>query len=197
MPRARILLRALLFAASALGASACADLPTAPTPDGLAPSNGLVGNLLGTLAPAPSGEVSVLERTTPLTEDEVVTQWVGRLGGVIRLPRSGLTVVVPFGALSRSTRITVTAPAGDLVGYDFQPHGLQFERPLMLTQDLLSTEGLGLLNLQAVYFEGELEASVAPLETLPVWVFNALGIYRVEHFSGYALARRGYVVATD
>ena len=64
---------------------------------------------------------------------------------------------MPLGALSGPTRITVRAPAGNLVGYDFQPHGLEFERPLTLMQDLLSTDGLGQLDLQAVYFDGELE----------------------------------------
>jgi hypothetical protein len=196
MPRVPTLLRAVLVGATLLISGACSDLPTAPAPESVAPSNGLLGTLLGG-PDEPSGEVAVLRRNVPLAEDEVVTQWVGRLGGIIRLPRAGLTVVVPFGAVSRSTRITVTAPAGDLVGYDFQPHGLQFDRPLLVTQDLLSTEGLGLLNLQAVYFEGGLEASVTPLESLPVWLLNTLGIYRIEHFSGYALARRGYVVATD
>jgi hypothetical protein len=195
MPRARPLVRALQLGLVVL-ASACSDLPTAPAPEAVAPSAGLLGDLLAPVL-RPSGQVAVLERSVPLAEDEVVTQWVGRLGGIIRLPRAGLTVIVPFGALDSSTRITVTAPAGNLVGYEFQPHGLRFARPLTVTQDLLSTAGLGLLDLQAVYFEGELAPTVTPLESLPVWVLNALGIFRVEHFSQYAVARRGYVVATD
>jgi len=194
MPRVRTFFRALIVCAST-ALAACSDVPTAPT-DALAPSNGLVSDLLGGRRNQPDSAV-VIRRRVPLAEDEVVSQWVGRLGGIIRLPQAGLTVVVPIGAVERPTRITVTAPAGDLVGYDFQPHGLQFQRPLTITQDLLSTEGLGLLDLQAVYFEGELAPSVKALERLPVWLLNTLGLYRVEHFSGYAMARRGYVVATD
>jgi hypothetical protein len=195
MPRVRTFFRALILCASTFVVGACSDLPTAPT-DELAPSQGLISDLLGGRRSQPDSAV-VIRRRVPLAQDEVVSQWVGRLGGIIRLPRAGLTVVVPIGAVDRPTRITVTAPAGDLVGYDFQPHGLQFDRPLTITQDLLSTEGLGLLDLQAVYFEGELTPSVKALERLPVWLLNTLGLYRVEHFSGYALARRGYVVATD
>jgi hypothetical protein len=196
MPRARTF-RALLLGAI-LVVAGCSEMPTAPVPE-VSPSAGLLDGLIGTLRPSSSGQVAILERTVPLARDEVVSQNIGWLGGVIRLPRAGLTVVVPIGAVMRPTRITVTAPAGNLVGYDFQPHGLRFERPLTLTQDLLSTKGLGLLSsdLQAVYFEGDLAPTVTPLETLPVWVLNTLGIYRIEHFSSYAMARRGYVVATD
>ncbi len=195
MPRTHAL-RALLVGALFLF-TGCSDLPTEPAVD-VTPAAGLLDGVTGALTPT-SGQVAVLERTVPLAQDEVVSQVVGRFGGIIRLPRAGLTVMVPFGAVSGLTRITVTAPAGNLVGYEFQPHGLRFERPLTLTQDLLSTKGFGLPSgsLQVVYFDGDLAPTVAPLETLPVWVLDALGIYRIEHFSGYAMSRRGYVVATD
>jgi hypothetical protein len=175
----------------------CSDVPTAPGVE-VTLTSGLLDGATGVVTPT-SGQVAVLKRTVPLAQDEVVTQVIGRLGGVIRLPRAGLTVVVPFGAVNSLTRVTVTAPAGNLVGYDFQPHGLRFERPLTLTQDLLGTDGLGLLSgsLQVVYFDGDLAPTVAPLETIPVWLLDTLGIYRIQHFSGYATARRGYVVATD
>lgn len=197
MARMRTFLTTLFLGAS-LAIVGCADSPTAPQADGpdptyevQDPSHGLLGDLVDILDPnddQDQREVTVLERRVPLDRDEVVSQWVGRWGGVIRLPRAGLTVVVPWGALDEWTRITVTAPAGDLVGYHFEPHGLEFDRPITVTQDLLSTESLLNLDLSAVYFEGDLEPSVTALETLPLWLLRALGVFRVEHFSGYVIA---------
>jgi hypothetical protein len=196
MPRAHRYLGAFLLGASFF-VFGCSDLPTAPQTDAVAPSNSLLGNLAGGLTKTPD-HVAVLKRTVPLAQDEVASEVVGRLGGVIRLPRAGMTVLVPFGAVDRPMRITVTAPAGDLVGYQFEPHGLRFQRPLTVTQDLLSTQGLGLLSgLQVVYFDGDLKSTVSPLESLSLWLLNSLGIYRIEHFSGYAIAFRGYVIVTD
>jgi len=187
MPRARKYLGALIVGASLLFVG-CSDLPTAPEPQATSPDYGLLGGLLGGLTNQDRSEVSVLRRTVPLAEDEVVSQVIGPWGGVIRLPNAGLTVSVPFGALSTATRITVTAPAGDLVGYHFEPHGLQFQLPVTVSQDLLSTQGLELTGLKAVYFDGDLQPTVKPLETLPLWLLRALGIFRIEHFSGYVIA---------
>ena len=183
MPRARKL--SALFLGVALFVVGCADLPTAPQPDAVQPELGLLGGLLGD----GSDEVDVLRRTVPLAEDEVVSQVIGRWGGVIHLPKAGLTVTVPMGALERNTRITVTAPAGDLVGYHFAPHGLEFDRDVTITQNLLGTEGLGLLSgLSVAYFEGDLEPTVTALEELPIWLLRLLGIFQIEHFSGYVIA---------
>jgi len=125
--------------------------------------------------------------------DEVVSQTIGRDGGVIRLPRAGLTVTVPRGALDAPTRITVTAPKGDLLGYEFAPHGLRFKKPVTLTQEVTTPEG----GLQLIYFDGELEPTVEVLEVLPVTSSTSYAVSRITHFSGYAYRQSGYVVATD
>ncbi len=187
MPRARTYLGALIVGASLLFVG-CSDLPTAPETQATSPEYGLLGDFLGGLTNQSQSEVTVLHRTVPLAQDEVVSQVIGPWGGVIRLPDAGLTVTVPFGALSARTRITVTAPAGDLVGYHFEPHGLQFQRPVTVAQDLLSTQGVGLTGLEAVYFDGDLEPTVKPLETLPLWLLRLLGVFRIQHFSGYVIA---------
>lgn len=188
MPRVRHFVTALLAGASILLAG-CADAPTAPQLDDTQESYGLLGDLVGgVLRGGGSSSATVLERRVPLARDEVVTERIGRWGGVIRLPRAGLTVYFPYGALRDHTTITVTAPAGNLVGYHFEPHGLEFGRPVTVAQDLLSTEGLGLSGLSAVYFEGELEPQVSVLERLPLLVLRILGIFTIEHFSGYVIA---------
>jgi hypothetical protein len=198
------MLRTRYFRAFLVGAfaftTACSDLPTAPEPE-LVPQNGLVGDLLGVVTGTVTGVVKlagailspVFEREQPLRYDEVVTQTVGRDGGVIRLPRAGLTVTIPRGALTANTRITVTAPEGDLYGYEFAPHGLEFRKPVTLTQEVTTPEG----GLEAIYFDGELQPTVQVLEVLPVTSSRSTASFRIEHFSGYAFRQRGYVVATD
>jgi hypothetical protein len=188
MTRARRLTTALFLGVSFLLVG-CADLPTAPQPEATQPEYGLLGSLTGGLLGSGSSEVTVLRRTVPLAEDEVVSKVIGPWGGVIYLRRAGLTVTVPWGALDSYTRITVTAPAGNLVGYHFAPHGLEFDRSVTVSQSLLQTEGLGLLSgLSAAYFEGELEPTVTALEILPLWLLRLLGIFQIDHFSGYVIA---------
>jgi len=186
MPRVRTL--PALFLGLTLFLVGCADLPTSPDAAADEPQPGLIGDLTGGLPGGRSGEVTVLRRTVPLAQDEVASEVIGPWGGVLHLPEAGLTVVVPRGALDRATRITVTAPAGDLVGYHFAPHGLQFDRDLTVTQNLLTTQGLGLGGLSVAYFEGELEPTVSAVERLSLWVLRLLGVFRVEHFSGYVIA---------
>ena len=184
---------ALLVGASFL-ITACSESPTAPAPVVEEPSYGLLGDLLGTLSGGGSAEqVTVVKRDRPLSEDEVASKVIGYYGGTIHLPEAGLTVVFPWGALRSPTRITVTAPAGNLVGYHFEPHGLRFRRDVTVAQDLRGTEadllGLGLsLNLQAAYFEGELQPEVTALESIALWLLRILGIFKIDHFSGYVIA---------
>lgn len=196
--------------ALALGASffivACSDLPTAPESElveQVAPSHGLLGGLLGLVDSTVDTVVEVVEavlspvvkRDDPLTRDEIVSQWIGRDGGVIRLRRAGLTVVVPRGALDRATRITVTAPAGDLLGYEFAPHGLQFNRPVTLRQEVTGNEADG--GLEGIYFDGDLLPEVEVLEVFPTLTGRGEAVFRIDHFSGYAYRRGGYVIATN
>ena len=201
MPRTQRF-RALLLGAFVFLAG-CSDLPTAPQVEPVTPQNGLLGDLVGVVVGTVDGVVNavvgvlspVLTRDEPLTQDEIVSEYIGPWGGTIRLPRAGLTVRVPRGALDRYTRITVKAPAGDLLGYEFAPHGLQFDRPLILTQEV--SRSMAAEGLEVVYFDGTLQPTVEVLEVLPVVTFDETAVFRIQHFSGYGMRQRGYVVATD
>ena len=174
------------------------DTPTAPEPAvSDEPELGLLPGLTGALRP--DRPVEVLERTEALEQDFSVTQTIGRRGGVIRIPEAGLTVIVPRYALYRDTEITVTAPAGDLVGYHFAPHGLQFRRPITVRQDLSGTEATFLGNLlsgglKGAYFQGDLQPRVSALEILDIDLLDVrlldllFAQFRTDHFSGYVIA---------
>ena len=80
--------------------------------------------------------VDVLRRDEPLDEDVVDTVQVGSSGGPFEFEEMGLVLDFPEGALEERTEITVTAPEGDLVGFDFEPAGLRFEEEVTLSVDL-------------------------------------------------------------
>lgn len=184
MRRIRTLMGAVAVG-TLLFVAGCTDAPTAPAGPSVEPSYGLLDSdplLLG------DEQVTVLERSVTLAEDEVVTKTIGPPGGLIHLPEAGLTVWFPTDALSEPTEITVTAPAGDLVGYHFEPHGLEFVHDVTVAQDMTVTDLTNAGDLSAVYFEGELEPTVTALETLPLWLLRSLGVFNIEHFSGYVIA---------
>ena len=153
-------------------------------------SPSLLGNLLGDLIP-----VIGLQRTTPLASPITVSQTIGASGGTLSIPAAGVTVVVPQGALSSPTVITMTARAGSLVAYDFAPHGITFAKPLTLTQSLHGTNAnlltAELLSL-SYYSDPSLLSSVGGLVSelingttnLLSWSFSA----PIKHFSGYMIS---------
>jgi hypothetical protein len=194
MRATRALRLGLVLGMVALGA--CSEAPTAP--EDSVPSASLLGlPLLGSPV-----EAHVVRRTIPLATDEVVTKVIGYAGGKIDLPRAGLTITVPTGAVLQNTTFTVTAPAGDLVGYEFEPHGTVFRKRLKATQRLAGTE-IGLLQAVldppfAAYYEGDLLPVLDVFEILDLNISGLLGVatFEIPHFSGYIIAtddrRRAY-----
>ena len=76
---------------------------------------------------------------SPQTADVTVSGVIGPEGGSLELPGSDFSLVVPAGALSVPTTITVVAKAGAHVVYDMQPHGLTFLVPVIASQGLRNT----------------------------------------------------------
>jgi hypothetical protein len=198
MRRTRMLALSTIALLGSLAFGACAESPTAP--DLRAPAaEGLLGDLVGDVVGTvtsliPGGSVNVLKRSEPMPTEEKVTKTIGSAGGTIYLPRGGLTVTIPRDALSSNTAITVTAPAGNLMGYHFAPHGLVFKKSVTMKQDLTKTE-LGLLGRllnapKAAYFLGELRPQVTALELLGLNINGLFGYatFNVKHFSGYVIA---------
>jgi hypothetical protein len=156
--------------------------------------------------------VPILRRIEPLRADEVACRTIDPAtiaGSVsIALPDAGLRVSFPEGSLPSTTRICLTAHAGSLLTYSFNPHGLQFGVPVQVQQDLRGTTAYKDRVMARTMIAGYLSAGVQadvddqgvgtfaetfstsmydeaekPTKTAPASVtFNTV------HFSGYALA---------
>ena len=123
---------AVLLGGSLVGCADTTTSPLGPREPSATQSNSLLGlNLGGT---STSSKVYGALWKTPLTSDLHATASIGVLGGVLTLPATGLTVVVPPGAVLKQTTFGVTALKGRMVAYDFQPAGTRFIVPLIVTQ---------------------------------------------------------------
>lgn len=122
-----------LLAASVVGiiALGCADYATAPANSIQPPSTTVAyrGFDGGTLVNAVrwAGETEDLRRASGR---------IGPEGGTLSIPGADFTIVFPRGALTSSTNITIVPNSDGYVGYEMLPHGLTFERPVIVTQGL-------------------------------------------------------------
>ena len=138
--------------------------------------------------------VTPLLRNTPLSSNVTATTIVGTLGGAVSIPSAGLNIIIPPLAVAPGTRITVTALAGSKVAYEFQPHGIRFEVPLIATQNLRGTQAQsgGLINplsLFAGYFPDQTQpTSITELLNVNVSLLNQTSVFSIWHFSGYIIA---------
>jgi ZU5 domain len=181
-----------VLAVLAIGIGGCSDArstaPTAPVaPD--APREGL---LLGFISTS-----TTLRRATRLERDITVGARIGSEGGVIAIPEAGLRLVVPAGAVAAPTDFSATAVQGRAVAYEFQPHGVRFAKPLVLTQELRGTEwfGIPLLDFRAGYFTDRTKldtenatAQLAEILPLSLDLLRLQARFDVPHFSGYVIS---------
>jgi hypothetical protein len=212
MPKRLVALLGLALGLT-LFAGACSSdrSPLAPTPPAAAPTagpeQGLIGGLLGGVSGTVSGllnaTVSVVTRSSSLDRDVSWSFDAGPKGAISHNKQTGLTMTVPPGALTKTVRITVTARRGNVVDYHFEPEGLQFAVPAVLTQDLsLTTVLSGLTNTLfgrtlkgAYYSSAKLQydpktGKAVVNEFQPTVSSGLLGIvsFQIKHFSGYVVA---------
>lgn len=190
----RVLAARVVAAALLVGASGCgSDGPT-----GVA-AGAPAGPALHPQRVAASGvDAPVLERQGTLLFDRSVSATIDERGGSLFLPAGGLLVVVPPGALSGPTTLTATALKGELVAYEFGPHGTRFNVPLLMYQDLSVAQAQSAAELSRLvvgYFtdptqldhEGK-RATVAEFIPTRVGALGATVRFEVSHFSGYVIA---------
>ena len=189
-----------LVAASLALFSACSSEPTsAPArvaSSVAAPSADLLGGLVGGVVNVVKSLTLVpgLQRTSPLAVNITVSQTIGSSGGTLSIPAAGVTVVVPAGALSAPTLITMTARKGSLVAYDFAPHGVVFAKSLVFTQKLNGTTAslLNAAEIQLGYYAdpsqlnllgGLVSELLGGSVNLLSWTYTG----NINHFSGYMM----------
>jgi len=171
----------------------CASDVTAPVePSAVIPSKPSE-SLLGLIFP-----VRGVTRSAALANDISVSAVIGKSGGKLTIPDAGLTLVVPAGAVTTNTAFKVTAVAGKLVAYEFEPHGTTFAVPLQFTQDLKKVSLVGALTgtlMDGAYFADRSKLNqttglAAVSEVLPA-VTNLLQFkvtFPIKHFSGYLVS---------
>jgi len=167
------------------GAVSCATEPTATTPSNGTPASSTGARRDGAITVVP------LLRTAPLATSQTVSAQIGTLGGRLSLPGAGLTVVIPPLALVTPVTITITAPAGSDVAYEFSPHGLSFVAPIVATQDLSVTQAragglIDPLSLFVGYYpDSSSITTVTELLNLQVNLSAQTSTALLRHFSGY------------
>jgi len=146
--------------------------------------------------------VVALRRNFNLPIDVSASAVIGPQGGEIDLWAAGAKIVFPAGALSAPTRITMTAKAGWNVAYEFSPHGIVFNVPVTVQQDLNWTsfasgnDGM----VRAGYYPDSLSAalvgpslSIARVSELRRADLDRplnpnIATFDIFHFSGYILS---------
>ncbi|GAC1481384.1 MAG: hypothetical protein NVS1B4_26540 [Gemmatimonadaceae bacterium] len=178
-------------------ATGCGERAVTPTAPALSyrPSFGVVPG-----APVAPTLVRGLARTKPVASAQVRLFVSALTGGSVVLPGSGMRLIVPAHAVARDMTITVTAIPGDLVAYDFQPHGLVFSAPVVLEQSFEGTDAANNSSLHGQLVGGYfpdasmLASTAAGLSTVvefePTDVDPTSGTVRItlSHFSGYIVA---------
>ncbi|MFL5608137.1 MAG: hypothetical protein ACJ8AD_16920 [Gemmatimonadaceae bacterium] len=196
---------ALIIAAA--GAMACGDqmLPSAPALTPAAPSMEKGSDKLRLRA-------AILRRVRPLQADEASCRLIdparARRETTVALRKAGLRVSFPSNSVSAPTRVCLTAHAGELLTYTFEPHGLHFNVPIVVHQDLHGTTAFHNPRLAEGMLAGYLLNGVSAdvdadgvgqfEETFTTSVFDDGGVqtrttparasFSTLHFSGYALA---------
>jgi hypothetical protein len=144
-----------------------------------------------------------LLRTVPLSAPVVVVKTLPSGGGGITVPGTDFQLQVPNGAFTgTSMKFTITALAGNVVAYDFQPHGYKFLKPLKFVQQLGHTNWKDLKlpdgfqpDWNGAYFADQsqidlLTGTAVVNELLPanVNISGATLTFPIPHFSGYMVS---------
>lgn len=196
--------RHVAVAVSAVASVSCGDIATSTSPEAagytrFAPSRTIVSDfaLLNE-----QYEVRAVAWSQPRQSDQSAVALIGTEGGKLSFPAADLTMVIPKGALTSPTYITVTAVAGQHVVYDMQPHGLQFLQPVTVVQELrnLAAYGSQALNDVRTAYVSERNSRIRPggavapteLEAAVTYFYGATPVaethvWTLNHFSRYIL----------
>jgi hypothetical protein len=171
--KARRLIAPVLLLVVAL---ACTDRNPTSAPAVPAPDASLIGGLLGATGLLKCSNLPYASNT----------KTIGALGGSISAGPH--TLVIPPGALLTPTTITMTAPTGlGVNAVKFQPEGLRFITPAVLTMSYANCSLLGKLLPKRIAYTDDNLHIISYLLSLD----NLLSKYvtgKVNHFSDYVIA---------
>jgi hypothetical protein len=193
----RRMIAGLAVVALGLAAAACGDdarVPVAPHTESAALRPAAALTASRAMKPVGKVRVDAMRWRTPLDSDLTASAVIGPMGGVLVLPATGLRLVVPAGAVSQPTRFGVTALAGKLAAYDFEPAGSVFPVALRIEQDpsFVDTRHGDVTRARAGYFPNrtdldQVSATGDVAEVIPVTWSPAAIAFPVGHFSGYIM----------
>jgi hypothetical protein len=215
MIRSRFLRSSVLVLTTAVALS-CSDYsPTGPQAPTQA-QDGLLSGLVGTVTNLLGGVIRVIGFVTdpngiPVTgvkwssghvnQTRSVSATIGYDGGTLTIPGSDFVITFPRGALSQATSITIISDGSGYVSYDMQPHGLRFNKPVIVTQSLRNTAVYGTplaVNSFCAYFATDLldlSGILQALEIETTTIFSnpntgnaEVETWQLNHFSRYMLA---------
>ena len=177
----------LALALATVTLTSCADdaAPTAPPAPQIAPDPSLLGDLLGGVTGTVGGLVDQLGLVScNVQTTHTGSAEIGPMGGVVWVGPHRL--FVPPYALHEKVRITAVAPKGQYVQIQFEPEGLQFRKPTLLSMSYSECSLLSPLRLKIVYVNDRFEI----LEVLPTVtsLLTRTANAPVDHFSRYMLA---------
>lgn len=151
--------------------AACSDTPVSPQ---LKPSfSRMQSNELLKLARYRNG---------PPRTETFVTETIGPKGGSLYL--AGFEAVVPPGALSKPTTLSITLPTNDgnaFVWATFGPHGTQFNKPVTLRVPYVGTTSESNAGALVMWFDGAQWLGLAPTSKTADGRLET----KVRHFSDY------------
>ena len=146
----------------------------------------------------PSVTAPVLKRTKAIRVNRTNHFRVDQRGGWYSISEAGLYIYIPPNAVKAPITLSARALTGDLMAYEFGPHGTRFDVPLQMYQDL-SLASIGpntdLSKFEVGYFADETTlnyrtSNVSVNEFIPTGiVFQGHAVsFQVSHFSGYVIA---------
>ncbi|MFN8570611.1 MAG: hypothetical protein U0132_01065 [Gemmatimonadaceae bacterium] len=202
--------RLLAVAAATLLGSACSQDAVSPTAaptviasaassdsraqgSGKSATNNLRGLFESDVTTGPR-VVSVLAFRPGVAFNTRAEKTIGIEGGVLTLPATGFTLIVPPGAVLRPTTFKVRPNDNGLVAYEFEPHGTNFLVPLTYQQDLSKTNFVVGHVLSGGYYLDplKLDPKSRKGETAEQYtvLLDPLGLlkFTIKHFSGYLVS---------
>ncbi len=180
----RSLLSGVAVLALAFALASCGEAPVAPAaPDVVQPNAQTSPELLELLS-RPVGQLGLV-RCEALPADRE-SEWIGPQGGTLRVGPHRL--VIPAGALKRWTLIRAEAPSEHGVRrVVFEPHGLEFEKPVALTMSFDRCNLLGTLLPGHIVYTTEDLRILEVLNAVPN-LLREETTAKIDHFSDYVLA---------